>query len=243
MRVTRWSCSTTLANGGAAGADPRAVFAERLSELGHLTASFSDDDPPQVRLALPDLTLQCVPQPDPGGDPAHLALRVISLKPVSDHPEGAKILTLTARHPVVTAANGVASDTFRILDWRRAAAKAAKSERLYATLKLVERLESAEKGRAQTQRTRYVAAREFWRCKTCRALWRPGRAHPLPLLRPRVRRRRPRASRRSPRSSSPYPRARPSTSPPTRRCWWSPRTSPTSSAGCRGSTTAATPSR
>jgi len=165
---------THLANGGSAGADPRAVFAERLSELGHLTVSFSDDDPPQVRLALPDLTLQCVPQPDPGGDPAHLALRVISLKPVSDHPEGAKILTLTARHPVVTAANGVASDTFRILDWRRAGAKAAKSERLYATLKLVERLESAEKGRAQTQRTRYLSTREFWRCKTCRALWRPG---------------------------------------------------------------------
>ncbi len=165
---------TTLANGGAAGADPRALFAERLSELGHLTVSFTDEDPPQVRLALPDLTLQCVPQPDPGGDPAHMALRVISLKPVSDHPEGAKILTLTARHPVVTAANGVPSDTFRILDWRRAAAKAAKSERLYATLKLVERLEGAEKGRAQTQRTRYVAAREFWRCKTCRALWRPG---------------------------------------------------------------------
>jgi hypothetical protein len=165
---------TTLANGGAAGADPRALFAERMSELGHLTVSFTDEEPPQVRLALPDLTLQCVPQPDPGGDPAHLALRVISLKPVSDHPEGAKILTVTARHPVVTAANGVASDTFRILDWRRAAAKAAKSERLYATLKLVERLEGAEKGRAQTQRTRYVAAREFWRCKTCRALWRPG---------------------------------------------------------------------
>ena len=165
---------TTLANGGAAGADPRALFAERLSELGHLTASFSDDDPPQVRLALPDLTLQCIPQPDPGGDPAHLALRVISLKPVSDHPDGAKILTITARHPVVTAANGVASDTFRILEWRRAGAKAAKSERLYATLKLVERLEGAEKGRAQTQRTRYVSAREFWRCKTCRALWRPA---------------------------------------------------------------------
>ena len=165
---------TTLAHGGAAGADPRALFAERLSELGHLTVSFTDEDPPQVRLALPDLTLQCVPQPDPSGDPAHLALRVISLKPMSDHPEGAKILTLTARHPVVTAANGVASDTFRILDWRRAGAKAAKSERLYATLKLVERLEGAEKGRAQTQRTRYVATREFWRCKTCRALWRPG---------------------------------------------------------------------
>src|ERR1035441_6018362 len=165
---------TTLANGGAAGVDPRALFAERMSELGHLTVSFTDEDPPQVRLALPDLTLQCVPQPDPGGDPAHLALRVISLKPVSDHPEGAKILTLTARHPVVTAANGVASDTFRLLDWRRAGAKAAKSERLYATLKLVERLEGAEKGRAQTQRTRYVATREFWRCKTCRALWRPG---------------------------------------------------------------------
>jgi hypothetical protein len=68
----------------------------------------------------------------------------------------------------------VPSDTFRIFDWRDAAAQAAKSERLYATLKLVERLESAEKGRAQTQRTRYASAREFWRCKTCRALWRPA---------------------------------------------------------------------
>lgn len=163
---------TTLAD-GTAGADPRTLFAERLSEVGHLTASFTDDEPPQVRLSLPDLTLECVPQPAPDGDRAHLALRVVSLKPVKSHPEGSKVLTLTTRQPVVTAANGVASDTFRLLDWREATARAAKSDRLFATLKLVERLESAEKGRAQTQRTRYVAAREFWRCRTCRALWRP----------------------------------------------------------------------
>jgi hypothetical protein len=164
---------TTLAH-GADGVDARALFASRLSEVGHLTASFTDDEPPQVRLALPDLALQCVLQTAPGGDPRHLALRVLSLKPVSDHPEGAKVLTLTTREPVVTAANGVPSDTFRIFDWRDAATRAAKSERLYATLKLVERLESAEKGRAQTQRTRYASAREFWRCKACRALWRPA---------------------------------------------------------------------
>jgi ATP-dependent RNA/DNA helicase IGHMBP2 len=164
---------TTLAN-GSAGTDPRALFAERLSEVGHLTASFSDEEPPQVRLSLPDLTLECVPQPAADGEPGHLALRVISLKPVKDHPDGAKVLTLTTREPVVTAANGVPSDTFRLLDWRSAAARAAKSERLFATLKLVERLESAEKGRAQTQRTRYASARESWRCRACRALWRPG---------------------------------------------------------------------
>ncbi len=163
---------TTLAD-GTAGADPRTLFAERISEVGHLTASFTDDEPPQVRLSLPDLTLECVPQPAFDGDPAHLALRVVSLKPVKSHPEGSKVLTLTTRQPVVTAANGVASDTFRLLDWREATARAAKSERLFATLKLVERLECAEKGRAHTQRTRYVAAREFWRCRTCRALWRP----------------------------------------------------------------------
>ena len=46
---------------------------------------------------------------------------------MSDHPEGAKILTLTTRQPIVTAANGVASDTFRLLDWRLAAAKAARA--------------------------------------------------------------------------------------------------------------------
>lgn len=164
---------TTLAD-GTAGSDPRALFAERLGEVGHLTASFSDDEPPTVRLSLPDLTLECVPQPGPEGDRTHLALRVVSLKPVRDHPDGAKVLTITARHPVVSAANGVQSDTFRIFDWREAAARAARSERLFATLKLVERLEGAEKGRAQTQRTRYAAAREHWRCRTCRALWRPA---------------------------------------------------------------------
>jgi hypothetical protein len=163
---------TTLAD-GSAGADPRALFAERMAEIGYLTASFTDDEPPEVLLSLPDLTLECIPQPDPGGDPEHLALRVVSLKPVRDHPEGAKVLTLTAQEQVVTAANGVSSDTFRLLDWRDAATRAARSERLFATLKLVERLESAEKGRAQTQRTRYVSARELWRCRTCRALWRP----------------------------------------------------------------------
>ncbi len=163
---------STLANGSAT--DPRALFAERLSEVGHLTASFSDEEPPHVRLSLPDLSIECVPQPDPEGDREHLALRVLSLKPMRSHPDGAKVLTLTTREPVVTAANGVVSDTFRLLDWREATARAAKSERLFATLKLVEGLESAEKGRAQTQRTRYTAAREFWRCRTCRALWRPG---------------------------------------------------------------------
>src|SRR4029077_12496238 len=35
-------------------------------------------------------------------------------------------------------------------------------------------METAEKSRAQTQRTRFVGARESWRCRTCRALWRPA---------------------------------------------------------------------
>jgi hypothetical protein len=163
---------STLADGSAT--DPRALFAERLAEVGHLTASFTEEEPPHVRLSLPDLSIECVPQPDPGGDREHLALRVLALKPMRSHPDGAKVLTLTTREPVVTAANGVTSDTFRLLDWREATARAAKSDRLFATLKLVERLEGAEKGRAQTQRTRYMSAREFWRCRTCRALWRPA---------------------------------------------------------------------
>ncbi|HEY6378263.1 MAG TPA: DEAD/DEAH box helicase family protein, partial [Candidatus Dormibacteraeota bacterium] len=162
---------STLANG--AGQDPRDVFAERIGELGHLTVSFNEDEPLRLRLALPDLTLNCVADPAASGIREHLALKVDSVRPTSGHPEGAKVLTITARHPLVSASNGTPSDTFRLLEWRDAMQRAAASAQLYATLKLVERLESAEKGRAQTQRTRYEGARESWRCRNCRALWRP----------------------------------------------------------------------
>src|SRR3977135_1516822 len=103
----------------------------------------------------------------------HLALRVAAVKPTSGHPEGAKVLTITARHPVVSADNGTVSDTFRLLDWRESSRRAAGSPPLYPPLRLVDRLEGAEKQRAATQRTRFVAARESWRCRNCRALWRP----------------------------------------------------------------------
>ena len=161
------------ANGSHPGADPRTVFAERIGEVGHVSVSFGDEDPPQLRLDLPDLVLQCVPQPGPDGSREHLGLRVISIRPTSGQPEGAKLLTITTREPVVTEANGVVSDTFRLLDWRISTQHAARSEQLYATLKLVDSLERAEKQRAQSQRTRFNGAREYWRCKTCRALWRP----------------------------------------------------------------------
>jgi len=161
------------ANGSHPGADPRTVFAERVSEVGHVSVSFIDEEPLQLKLDLPDLTLQCVPQPGPDGSRDHLGLRVVSIRPTSNNPDGAKLLTITTKEPVVTAANGVPSDTFRLLDWREATQKAAKSETLYATLKLVESLERAEKQRAQTQRTHFVGAREYWRCRNCRALWRP----------------------------------------------------------------------
>jgi len=165
---------TTLADGDARQADPRALFAQRISEVGHLTVSFGDDEPPHLRLALPDLTLDCVPQEAVDLDPDHLALRVVTMRPPMDHPEGSKVLTVTARTPVVTAANGVVSDTRRLLDWRTASAVAAKSSELYAALKLVDSLERAERQRASTQRTRFIGAREHWRCKRCRALWRPA---------------------------------------------------------------------
>ena len=165
---------STLANGHTAdGGDPRQVFAERLAELDHVTVSFTDAEPPQVRLALPDLALQCAVQPSPDGVREHLALRVDAVKPTTGHPEGTKILTITTRHPVVSADNGTVSDTFRLLDWRESSRRASVSPQLYATLKLVDRLEGAEKQRAATQRTRFIAARESWRCRNCRALWRP----------------------------------------------------------------------
>ncbi|MBV8194100.1 MAG: AAA family ATPase [Candidatus Dormibacteraeota bacterium] len=161
------------ANGSHPGSDARTVFAERISEVGHVSVSFSDDEPSRLQLDLPDLSLQCVAQPSTDGAREHLGLRVESIRPTQGTPDGTKLLTITAREPVVTAANGVASDTFRLLDWRTATQRAAKSEALFATLKLVESLERAEKQRAQTQRTRFDGAREFWRCRNCRALWRP----------------------------------------------------------------------
>ncbi|HEX3607636.1 MAG TPA: AAA domain-containing protein [Candidatus Dormibacteraeota bacterium] len=165
---------STLANGhGGEDGDPRRVFAERIGELDHLTVSFTEAEPPQVRLSLPDLTLQCAVQAAPDGVREHLALRVDAVKPTTGHPEGAKVLTITTRHPVVSADNGTESDTFRLLDWRESTRRASVSPQLYATIKLVDRLEGAEKLRASTQRTRFVSARESWRCRNCRALWRP----------------------------------------------------------------------
>ena len=161
------------ANGSHPGADPRSTFAERLAEVGHVSVSFSDDVPPQIRLDLPDLTLQTVPQNGDGDERDHLGLRVVSIRPTQSTLDATKLLTITSRAAVVTAANGTVSDTFRLLEWREATQRAAKSDQLYATLKLVESLERAEKQRAQTQRTRFVAAREYWRCRNCRALWRP----------------------------------------------------------------------
>ncbi len=161
------------AHGSQPGADPRTVFAERIGEVGHVSVSFGDEEPLQLRLDLPDLVLQCVAQPGPDGSREHLGLRVLSIRPTGGQPEGAKLLTITTREPVVTAANGVVSDTFRLLDWRISTQHAARSEQLYATLKLVDSLERAEKQRASSQRTRFNGAREFWRCRTCRALWRP----------------------------------------------------------------------
>src|SRR5579864_9346610 len=161
------------ANGSHPGADPRISFAERIGEVGHVSVSFGDEDPIQLRLDLPDLVLQCVAQAGPDGTREHLGLRVLSIRPTGGQPEGAKLLTITTREPIVTEANGVVSDTFRLLDWRISTQHAANSEQLYATLKLVDSLERAEKQRAQTQRTRFIGAREWWRCKNCRALWRP----------------------------------------------------------------------
>src|SRR6202049_2584579 len=77
---------TTLADGDAKDADPRDLFAQRISEVGHLTVSFGEEEPPHLRLALPDLTLECVPQESPDLDPDHLALRVLSMRPPTDHP-------------------------------------------------------------------------------------------------------------------------------------------------------------
>src|SRR5579859_8158933 len=78
------------ANGSQPGADPRTVFAERIGEVGHVSVSFGDEDPIQLRLDLPDLVLQCVAQAGPDGTREHLGLRVLSIRPTGGQPEGAR---------------------------------------------------------------------------------------------------------------------------------------------------------
>src|ERR1700694_2785396 len=69
------------ANGSQPGADPRPVFVERIGEVCHVSLSFGDEDPIQLRLDLPDLVLQCVAQAGPDGTREHLGLRVLSIRP------------------------------------------------------------------------------------------------------------------------------------------------------------------
>src|SRR5579859_2571384 len=78
------------ANGSHPDADPRTVFAERIGEVGHVSVSFGDEDPIQLRLDLPDLVLQCVAQAGPDGTREHLGLRVLSIRPTGGQPEGAR---------------------------------------------------------------------------------------------------------------------------------------------------------
>ena len=88
------------ANGSQPGADPRTVFAERIGEVGHVSVSFGDEDPIQLRLDLPDLVLQCVAQAGPDGTREHLGLRVLSIRPTGGQPEGAKLLTIDRKSVV-----------------------------------------------------------------------------------------------------------------------------------------------
>ncbi len=153
--------------------DPRKLFAERLAEVEHLSVTFTDDDPPLVTLSLPDLVLQCTFELPENQAREHMALLVVNVRPGRSSGSAEKLLTVVARHPVVTATNGIVSDTYRLKDFRDAMAMAATSEQLYGALKLVDKLENAEKARAQSQRTHYRGVREFWRCRKCRGLWRP----------------------------------------------------------------------
>ena len=42
-----------MGDGSQPGADPRTVFAERIGEVGHVSVSFGDEDPLQLRLDCP----------------------------------------------------------------------------------------------------------------------------------------------------------------------------------------------
>ncbi len=160
--------------------DPRRMFQEHLEAAEHFSVSFGSDNGERIMVFLPDLVMQCAPQPSEDGNDQHLALRIDSIRPQSGHPTDTHLLTVTAKSMQVSATNGTSSDTHRLLDWQRSSAAVASSPILFGTLKLIDRLEGEDRARAQQHRVHYVDTKEYWRCRACRGFWQPGQHQQCP---------------------------------------------------------------
>jgi len=162
---------------GESGANPRAHFAAQIGALEDFVVVAGDGSPPGVTLLLPGLDVGCAPVLPRRGHPERAALRVITLRPAPAERErnGQRALRVRCRDPLVSASEGDPSDTFQLLALAELSRGDATAPILLQTLALVDGLESAERSRVATQRTPFRGVREHWRCRTCRALWRPGR--------------------------------------------------------------------
>ncbi len=160
--------------------DPRRMFQAHLEAAEHFSVSFASDSGERIMVFLPDLAMQCTPQPADDGNDQHLALRIDAIRPQSGHPSDTHLLTVTAKSMQVSATNGTSSDTHRLLDWQRSSAAAASSPILFGTLKLIDRLEGEDRARAQQHRVHYVDTKEYWRCRACRGFWQPGQHQQCP---------------------------------------------------------------
>ncbi|HUY61616.1 MAG TPA: AAA domain-containing protein [Candidatus Dormibacteraeota bacterium] len=155
--------------------DPLSHFAAQIGALDDFPVVTADGSPPTVTLLLPGIDVGCTPMVPRRGARERMALKVVSLRPAPPDGDRAdtRALRVRCRAPLVTADDGEVTDTVRLLDLAAVTRAATAAPILLQTLALVDGLENAERTRATTQRTPFKGVVEWWRCRTCRALWRP----------------------------------------------------------------------
>jgi predicted RNA-binding Zn-ribbon protein involved in translation (DUF1610 family) len=165
-------------NGGA-----REHFAGQIGALDDFAVIAGQGEPPAVTLLLPGLDVSCTPVRPLRAKPERTALRVDSVRPAPAQRDdlGNRVLRVSCRTPVVSAEDGIPSDTFHLMDLAKLARGSKEPDPiLLQTLALVDGLESAERNRAATQRTPFNGVVEIWRCRNCRGLWRSDRDERCP---------------------------------------------------------------
>ena len=165
-------------NGGA-----REHFAAQIGALDDFAVIAGQGEPPAVTLLLPGLDVSCTPVRPLRARPERTALRVDSVRPAPAERDdlGNRVLRVNCRTPMVSAEDGIPSDTFHLMDLAKLARGSKEPDPiLLQTLALVDGLESAERNRAATQRTPFNGVVEIWRCRNCRGLWRSDRDERCP---------------------------------------------------------------
>ncbi|HVB14364.1 MAG TPA: AAA domain-containing protein [Candidatus Dormibacteraeota bacterium] len=165
-------------NGGA-----REHFAAQIGALDDFAVIAGQGESPEVTLLLPGLDVSCTPLRPARAKRDHTALRVDSVRPAPAERDdlGNRVLRVSCRRPMVSAVDGIASDTFHLMDLAKLARGSKDPDPiLLQTLALVDGLESAERNRAATQRTPFDGVVELWRCRNCRGLWRADRDERCP---------------------------------------------------------------